>query len=63
MPSSDVTVEVLYYEQKDVPTPITGDSINRTIMILSISLLLFITCIMYYRKVNKKSTVKQCELI
>ncbi len=63
MPSSDVTVEVLYYEQKDVPTPITGDNINKTIMILSISLLLFITCIMYYRKVNKKSTVKQCELI
>ncbi len=50
-------------DEKDVPTPITGDSITRIIMMLSIALILFVRSIIYLKKMNKKKVLKPYDMV
>ena len=61
MPSSDVIISVIYYEE--VTTPITSDNIMNTLIVLAISLILFVGSVIYLKKVNKKVKEVSYEII
>jgi LPXTG-motif cell wall-anchored protein len=56
MPEDDVYVEITYLSDIVVPVPKTGDIINRTFIVLLISIIVTIGCGYILVKNNKKKS-------
>lgn len=65
MPANDVYVEISYLDEviptpdkeEQVPTPITGDNIIKSVTILTIGLIIFMTCVVTLKKRKPKKKV------
>ena len=56
MPENDVYVEITYLSDVVVPVPKTGDTINRTFIVLLISIIVTVGCGYILVKNNKKKS-------
>lgn len=65
MPANDVYVEISYLDEviptpdkeEQIPTPITGDNIIKSVTILTIGLIIFMTCVVTLKKRKPKKKV------
>ena len=63
MPANDVYVEITYEEEalpdkienNNTSSPITGDNINESTSLFIVGLIIFVLCIYFIKKVNKKN--------